>query len=157
MAERLSTGLADAINTVGSVKDIMDLGVIEIRSGSQPASADDAEEGVLLMLLTVDSLAFTPGTGVNGLSMGTSVDGVLGKAAETWSGVGLAAAGSGGLVAGHFRWYDKNYTKGASTTAVRMDGAIGASAAYELQMSNTTIVEAVAAVVQTFNYTTTRS
>lgn len=153
MAERLSTGFANALNTVGSVKDIMANGIIEIRTGTQPADADDAESGTLLMKLTLNSAAFTPVTGTNGLNMGVSAAGVLAKAvAEVWSGIGLA-----GGIAGHFRWYDKNYTTGASTTAVRMDGSIGTSATYEMQMSNTTIVVDVAAVVQTFNYTTTRA
>jgi hypothetical protein len=40
--------------------------------------------------------------------------------------------------------------------AIRMDGAIGTTTAYEMRMSNTTIVEAGPSVVSTFNYTTTK-
>jgi len=158
MAERLSTGFANALNVTGCVKDIMVNGVIGIYGGaSQPATADAVETGTLLMLLTLSSGAFTAGVATNGLNMGTSTDGVLAKAAgETWSGVGLAAAGAG-TVATYFRWYDNDYVTGASTSAIRVDGAIGTSSTYEMQMSNTTIVEAVAAVVQTFNYTTTKA
>jgi hypothetical protein len=157
MAERLSTGLADAINAVGSVKSIMANGIIHIYSGAQPADADDAETGDLLMILTVSGGAFTPGSPANGLNMGDSSGGVLAKAAaEEWSGVGLPAAGIGTL-AGWFRWYDNDRVLGASVTARRFDGSVGPSIAYEMQMSNTTIVDAVAAVVQSFNYTTTRA
>lgn len=156
MAERLSTGYADALNVTGSVKSIMQDGVIRIYSGTQPTNADAAETGTLLMKLTLASGAFTPGVATNGLEMGTSTDGVLSKAAgEVWSGVGLAAA-STGTDAGWFRWYDNDETTGASTTAIRIDGAIGETSAYEMQMSNKTIVEGVEAIVNTFTYTTTK-
>ena len=158
MAERLSTGFANALNVTGSVKSIMANSYIDIYTGTQPASADAVETGTRIMRLTLNSGDFTPGTATNGLNMGTSTDGVLAKAAaEVWSGVGLAAAGSGGLIAGWFRWKENSDTGGASTTAIRLDGAIGTSSTNEMQMSNTTIVESVAAVVQTFNYTTTKA
>lgn len=157
MSERLSTGFANAINAVGSVKSVMANGIIHLYSGTQPADADLAETGNLLMILTQDSLAFTPGNAANGLNMDLSVDGVLAKsAAETWSGIGEAIA-STGTVAGWFRWYDNAREMGASVTAIRMDGAIGTSAGFEMQMSNSTIVADVAAVVQSFNYTTARA
>jgi len=157
MAERLSTGFVNAVNQTGSVKSIMQDGVIRIFSGTQPANADAVETGTLLMEITVDAGAFTPGVATNGLEMGSSADGVLSKAAaETWKGVGLAAA-STGTVAGWFRWYDNNRTTGASTTAVRLDGAIGATTAYELQMSNTTITEDGESIINTFTYTTPKS
>jgi len=156
MAERLSTGFADAVNAVGSVKTVMANSVIHIYSGAQPATADAVETGTLLMKLTVGSGAFVPGVATNGLNMGVSVAGVLAKAvAEVWSGVGLAAAGVG-VAAGWFRWYANDVITGASTTAVRLDGAIGASTSYEIQMSNTIIVDGGTSVVNNFNYTTTK-
>jgi len=157
MAERLSTGFADAVNAVGSVKTVMANSVIHIYSGSQPATADASETGTLLMILTVGSGAFVPGVSTNGLNMDVSTAGVLAKtAAETWSGIGLAAA-STGTAAGWFRWYDNAVVTGASTTAVRLDGAIGTSTAYEMNWSNTTIVEGVTATVNNHNYTTTKA
>lgn len=157
MAERLSTGFVNAVNETGSVKSIMANGVIHIYSGAQPANADAVETGDLLMKITVDAGAFTGGVATNGLNMGVSTDGVLAKAAaETWKGEGLAAAGTG-TTAGYFRWYDNNETTGASTTAVRVDGAIGTSSAYELQMTNTTIAENGPSTINTFTYTTPKS
>ncbi len=156
MAERLSSGFADAVNAVGSVKTVMNDSVIHIYSGAQPATADDVETGTLLMIVTLDSLAFVPGLPGNGLSMDVSTLGVLAKtAAETWSGNGLAAAGAG-TVAGWFRWYDNAVVTGASTTAVRVDGAIGTTTSYEMQMSNTTIVDGGPAIFPTFTYTTAK-
>jgi hypothetical protein len=251
MAERLSTGFADAVNTVGPVKTVMNDSVIHIYSGLQPATADAVETGDLLMIVTLDSLAFVPGAPGNGLSMDVSTAGVLAKTvAETWSGDGLAAAGTG-TVAGWFRWYDNavltgagaavaqvddvtvvnavdanvyaidvdgtvySHTAATSSTlitiadalaalipngvsdgiskvtitsatpgvaqsvtidgtttvgtdltvtaitanrvaAVRIDGAIGTTTSFEMQLSNTTIVEAGPALFPTFNYTTTK-
>ena len=153
MAERLSTGFVDAVNQTGSVKATMTNSVIHIYSGTQPATADAAETGTLLLILTESGGAFVSGAPGNGLNMGTSTGGVLSKAAaETWQGLGLAAA-STGTVAGYFRWYANTVVTGISTTAVRVDGAIGTSSSYEMQMSNTTIAEGGLSTVQTFTYT----
>lgn len=159
MAERLSTGFVDALNVTGSVKSIMTNFTIHLFSGTQPATADAAETGDLLMKLTLGSGAFVSGSPGNGLNFHTvSTAGVLPKApAETWSGVGEAAAGSSGTIAGWFRAYANTVVTGDSATAVRFDGRIGTDSTAEMQMSNTTIVEAVAAVVQTFNYTTVKA
>jgi len=156
MAERLSTGFADAVNAVGSVKAVMANSVIHVFSGTQPATADAAETGGLLMILTESGGAFVSESPTNGLNMDVSTDGVLAKdATETWQGVGLAAA-STGTVAGWFRWYANTVVTGISTTGVRLDGAIGSSGSYEMQMSNTTIVEGGPSTVNTFTYTTTK-
>lgn len=157
MAERLSTGFANAVNDTGSVKTLMANGVIRIYSGTQPATADAAETGTLLMKITESGLAFTGNSPTNGLNMGVSADGILAKdTTESWEGIGLAAA-STGTVAGWFRWYANAETTGISTTAVRVDGAIGTSSSFELQMSNTTIVEDGPCVINTFTYTTTKA
>lgn len=154
MAERLSTGFVNAVNATGSVKNVMANGVIHIYSGSQPATADAIETGDLLMIITKDSAAFVAGEATNGLNMGVSTDGVLAKAvAETWSGLGLEGAGTG-TVAGWFRWYANDVTTGASTTAIRVDGAIGTSSSYELQMTNTVIAKDGPTTISTFNYMT---
>jgi len=111
----------------------------------------------LLALITVSSGAFTPGESTNGLNFDAPSAGVLNKAAaETWSGVGLAAAGTG-TTATYFRFYDNDYDTGASPTGLRFDGAIGMSSTAELQMSVTTIVEGAPVVINTFNYTPPRS
>lgn len=154
--ERLSTGLVAAVMQTGSFKGSMANGIIHIRSGSQPASADDTETGTLLAEITLDGGVFVPITGTNGINFGTVVAGVLEKAAaEAWSGLGLAAAGAG-TAAGWFRFYDINETLGASTEAVRFDGAIATSGA-ELNMPNTTITEDGSVSIDTFGVTLPQS
>ncbi len=152
MAERLSTGFVNAIAATGSVKDVMANGVIHIYTGTQPTNADSAETGTLVMKITKDGGAFTPGVATNGLNMGTVTAGVLAKNSDTWKGTGLAAAGTG-VNAGWFRWYANDVTTGASSTAVRVDGAIGTSSSYELQLTNIVIAENGEATISSFNYT----
>jgi hypothetical protein len=153
MAERLSTGFVDALNVTGSVKTIMTNSIIGIYSGTQPDDADDIETGVLLAWITVASGAFTPGQTTNGLNLHTvSTAGVIPKAtAEVWSGLGIADG-----TAGWFRWYANARTTGASTSAVRVDGAIGTTSSYELEASNKTIVTGIPVIISTFLYTQKR-
>ena len=159
MSEQVSTGFADALNTIGSVKAIMDGGTVHIYGGaSQPVDADAAETGTLLMKLTKDRLTHTPGVATNGLVMGTSAAGILSKNGDTWSGVGLAAAGAEGILATYYRWYDVDVVTGISTTARRVDGAIGTSSTFEMRMiGSTLIVEGAPATVSTFTYKTKRA
>ena len=146
MAEKFSTGFRDAINQTGSVKATMALGFLDVFGGTKPTDADTTEGSSVL-------LPFTVSGGATGLSMGTSTAGVLAKAVEDWEGVGQAAA-STGTTATWCRWYDSNHTTGGpSTTAVRVDGSVGTGSSYELQMSNTTIVESNPASVSSWNFT----
>lgn len=156
MAERFSISHANAV--CAAVRTAYANGVLAIYGGaSQPADAENTEAGTLLALITVSSGAFTPGESTNGLNFDAPSAGVLNKAAaETWSGVGLAAAGTG-TTATYFRFYDNDYDTGASPTGLRFDGAIGMSSTAELQMSVTTIVEGAPVVINTFNYTPPRS
>jgi hypothetical protein len=133
----------------------MDGGTVHIFGGAIPVDADAAETGTLLMKLTKDGATHTPGSSVNGLVMGTSTAGVLSKNGDTWSGVGLAAAGAEGILATYYRWYDVDVVTGLSTTAKRVDGAIGTSTAFEMRMiGSTLIVEGAPATVNTFTFTT---
>lgn len=154
MAEKFSTGTRNAMLTGESFKDIFANGVCAIYSGTQPTDADAAEgAGSLLMLLTLSGGAFTPGSATNGINFGVATNGVLAKdALEVWSGLGLAAAGSG-TTATWFRFYDNDMVTGASTTARRFDGAIGTSTSYDMRMSNTTVVEDGPSTVSTFTVT----
>lgn len=131
--ERISTAYAN--EQLNAFAETFKNGVLAIYSGTQPASADDAETGTLLCLITRDGGAFTPGQPDNGLNFGTPSAGQIDKAAgETWSGTVLADG-----VAGWFRFYDNSYTTGASTTAKRFDGLVGAVGSTELQMNNTVL------------------
>lgn len=137
MAERLSTGLVNEMIGPGgqSMADALEYGVVRIYSGVQPAGADSAETGTLLLEVTKASAATTtPMTSSNGLSFDAAVGGISPKAdAEVWSGVGLADG-----AAGWFRFYDKNIVTGASTTAIRFDGNIATSGS-DMDMANTAI------------------
>jgi len=152
MALQLSTGLRTAwLGTTAltkSFKDMMKDGVIRIYSGSQPVDADAAETGTLLVLITLNSGSFTPGSPDNGLEFGDASDGVIAKAdGEVWSGVGLAEA-----TAGWFRFYDNNMTTGASTSAIRFDGSVGTSGA-QLILSNINITVGATITIDSFQIT----
>ena len=156
MAERFSISHANMLCT--AVRTAYANGVLAIYGGaSQPADAEDTEAGTLLALITLASGAFTPGVATNGLNFDAPSAGVLSKAvAETWSGNGLAAAGTG-TTATYFRFYANDYDTGASPTGLRFDGAIGTTSTAELQMSVTTIVEGAPVVINTFVYTPPRA
>jgi len=155
MPERFSTGHAQVV--CEAIASAYEDGVLAIFGGaSQPADTNSAETGTLLCLITLASGAFTAGVATNGINFGTPANGVLPKASgETWSGVGLPAAGSG-TTATYFRFYANEYVTGASTTAVRFDGAISTATTAELQMTVTTIVDGAPVVVNVFNYTPSR-
>lgn len=142
--ERLSTGYAN--EQLGHFKNAFQNGVLAIYSGYQPASADAAETGTLLCLITKDGQPFTGGSPENGLNFGTPANGVVDKVAEeVWSGTVLNTG-----VAGWFRFYANDYTTGESSTAKRFDGAISPSSSAELQMANTTLTKDDVAVINSF-------
>ena len=129
-----------------SLRDILAHGVMEIRTGSQPANADTAVSGTLLLLITKGSAAFTPGNIANSLIFDEPVAGVLGKAdADTWSG---AAAATG--TAGWFRFYGSDYVNTANQLC--FDGAVATSGA-ELNLSSTAIVLAATTTIDEFEIT----
>ena len=147
MAVKLSTGLKhQMLNAVrGSVTGTASLaaGVIYIYDGVQPTSPDDAPSGTLLAIITVGSGAFTWGVSTNGLDWDAPAAGVLSKAAaETWSGVGLAA--------GTARWFramgNATDNLGSSTTLPRLDGRC-ANAGAELNLVNTQVEVGVPVVI----------
>ena len=144
MAERLSTFYAN--EQLNNFKTAYANGVMAIYSGSQPATADEAETGTLLCLLTKDAQPFTAGDPTNGLNFGDPAGGVVDIApGEVWSGIVLQTG-----VAGWFRFYDNNYVTGESDTARRFDGAISPSSSAELQMANTTLTAGDTAVLESF-------
>lgn len=61
MPLRFSTGAVDALQEAGCLKEILWDGVVDVLSGAQPAGADDAETGTLLVRCTLASGAFTAG------------------------------------------------------------------------------------------------
>jgi hypothetical protein len=128
----------------GSLRDILKDGVIRLYSGAQPASADDAETGTLLVELTQSSLAFVAGAVANGLELGEAVAGVISKEfGEVWSGIN-----QNGGTAGWGRWYANTLDTGASTTARRIDFACGVSGA-ELNMTSTSLTALATTTIDT--------
>jgi hypothetical protein len=79
----------------GSLRDIFKRGVLQIYSGTQPASADFACTGTLLLTITNASGAFTAGAVANGLEFGVAASGAISKSSQAWSGVGLATGTAG--------------------------------------------------------------
>lgn len=146
---RFSTGLRNGILNATGIKEAMADGVIRIYSGAQPASADNAVTGTLLLEVTVNGGAFAHGTATNGLEFDAPASGILAKAAaEAWRGTGLADG-----VAGWFRFCANPVdTGGSSTTLARIDGSVGRSAA-DLNLSNVNIETGVPNTIDVFSIT----
>lgn len=135
MTIRLSTGLRNKLldgGSSGGIKGSFNLGFISIRSGSQPTTADVGATGDQLGIVTVG------GDGTTGLTFDAASAGTIAKAvAETWRFVGLIDG-----TAGWFRLYAPGDTiTNASSSAARLDGAIGTSGA-DLNLSNLAILAA---------------
>ena len=133
MAEKFTTGFVNSLMTT-FIQDFAN-GVLAIYSGTQPASADAAETGELLCLITNGGGAFTPGNPENGLNFEpTPTTGTASKAAgENWTGTALRDG-----TATWFRFYDNTYPTGASESAKRFDGRVstGSGSSTELQLAN---------------------
>lgn len=144
MTLRFSTGLGNALAGSSGFKEAFLNGVIELRSGTQPASADDAATGTLLALVTQDGGAFTPGSPTNGLQLGTPAARKVEKSG-VWGYTGLAPG-----TVGWFR-YRANAADagGSSSTLVRMDGSVGVGSG-DMQMAALAIALDQAGVVQDF-------
>lgn len=148
----VNTGEVFAAGTVlfcckgGSLKDTFKDGALLIYSGSQPASADTAVSGTLLLRITESAGAFVAGAFDNGLQFGAAASAAIAKAtAQAWQGLGLVAG-----TAGWFRLVGNATDAGAlSTTLPRIDGNVGTSGA-DLQMSTTTITVGATYTIDTF-------
>jgi hypothetical protein len=144
---RLSTGLrTNLAGTTGFAATFAN-GVIEIRTGTQPASADSAATGTLLGTVTLASGAFTPGSPTNGLTFAAAANGAVSKSG-TWSFVGIAAG-----TAGWFRLKGNGVDAGgASTTLPRLDGSVATSGA-DLNLSNIGIAIGAPTTIDSFTWT----
>lgn len=138
----------------GSVADVLMNGTLHIYSGSQPSNADAAETGTLLLKVTNASGAFVSGAGANGLLFAAAAsDGSIEKLAiQVWSGVGEAAAGASGTVAGWWRFYANTVTTGLSTTAIRIDGNCSTTSG-QMVMSSSTIKTGQTVTIDSFKIT----
>ncbi len=151
MTLRLSTKLRDNLAGATGFAATFANGIIEIRTGTQPATADAAATGTLLGTVTLASAAFTPGNTLNGLTFAAASGGAVSKTG-VWSFNGINAP-SPGLTAGWFRLKGNAADNDAlSTTLPRLDGSIAVSGA-DMNLSNITIVTDAPTTVDSFTWT----
>ena len=143
---RFSTGLrTNLAGSTGFASTFAD-GVIEIYTGTQPATADAAVTGTLLGTVTLGSGAFTPGTATNGLTFAAASGGSVSKSG-TWSFNGIAEG-----TAGWFRFKGNAVDAGGvSTTLPRMDGSVAVSGG-DMALSNIAITIGAPNTVDVFTY-----
>lgn len=157
MTLRLSTGLVNQLMDTGSFKSIFDNSggggnagcLIDIYTGSQPAAADDASTGTLLVTISVSGA----GTGCTfEASAGTNPGELEKNAAETWSGTAVATG-----TAGWFRLRRKaDAGTASSTTEPRVDGAIGTSG-QQMNLGSTTVTSGAPFVLSAAAFTLPRN
>jgi hypothetical protein len=136
---KVSTGLRNAILDTGSLKSALNLSKIRILTGTPPATADAAETGTLLSVITVNDT----GTGV---TLGAASGGAIPKnAGEVWKGTNLA-----GGTATYFRWVAAGDTGVLSTTEKRLQGTVGTSGA-DLNMSSVNLTAAAPQTIDAAN------
>ena len=144
---RLSTGLRTSLAGTTGLAAALANGVIEIRTGTQPASADSAASGTLLGTVTLASGPFTPGSATNGLTFATASGGSVSKTG-TWSFVGVAQG-----TAGWFRFKGNGVDEGGSSTSLpRLDGSIATSGA-DMSLSNINISIGAPTTIDMFTVT----
>lgn len=150
MALSLSTGLRNGMLNATGFKEAFTNGVIYIYSGAQPTNADAAVgSGTLLLKITLASGAFSFGSGTNGINFDAPASGVVSKAAaETWSGVGIAA----GVAAWGRLMGNASDSLGSSTTLPRLDFSVGTSGT-DLVLSNVNIAVGAPTTIDTFQFT----
>lgn len=121
MALHTSTGYEAMILGPHSFDSIFYNGAIEIRTGAQPATADDAATGALIGRITQQGGAWAPGNPANGLRFSRDGRYAVKNLLQEWVLKGLDTG-----VAGWFRLLPNTPDFGlASTTMPRIDGAIG--------------------------------
>jgi len=147
MTLRLSTGLRNNLAGATGFAATFANGIIEIRTGAQPASADSAVTGTLLGTVTLNSGAFTPGSPTNGLTFSAAADGAVSKSG-VWSFSGVVAG-----TAGWFRLKGNALDDDlASTTLPRVDGSVAVSGA-DMNLSNIAITIGAPSTIDTFTWT----
>lgn len=149
MTVRFSTGLRDGMLNATGLKEAFTNGTLYIYSGVQPASADDAVQGTLLLQITESGGAFAHGSATNGINFDAPSGGVVSKAAaETWQGNGVADG-----LAGWARLCANPTDAGGSSTALaRIDLAIAQSGG-DLNLSNTSITTSAPTSIGAFQIT----
>lgn len=137
MALRLSTGLRNACLDNG-INGRFNSGVLEIRSGSQPAAANDAPSGTLLASISLPADCFAAASA-----------GAIAKNG-TWQDASADATGT----AGWFRFRTTSDGGGSSTTDERLDGSCtGSGGGGDMEFDSTSIVAAGTVTINTYTIT----
>ena len=143
LSTQLRTNLAGSTGFAATFAN----GIIEVRTGTQPATADAAATGTLLGTITLNSGAFVAGTATNGLTFAAAAGGAVSKSG-VWSFNGIAAG-----TAGWFRLKGNALDDDSlSTTLPRLDGSIATSGA-DLNLSNIAISLGAPNTVDSFTWT----
>ncbi len=133
MTLRLSQGLRDS--QIGNVRTLFNGGILEIRSGSQPAAGNDAPTGTLLASITL------PNPGWSAASSGQIA------LTGTWQDASADATGT----AGWFRLRQSADGGGSSTTDERIDGTISATGGGgDMTLDNVSITAGQQITINTF-------
>lgn len=146
MTVRLSTKVRDNLAGTTGFAATFANGVIDIYSGTQPASADAAITGTLLGRVTLNSGAFTAGTATNGLTFAAASGGSVSKSG-VW---GFNGVDNG--TAGWFRLKGNALDSNAlSTVLPRVDGSIATSGA-DMNLSNIVIAIGAPNTIDSFSF-----
>ena len=125
---KYSTGFKNAALATASVKSEFENMVLKLYGGDIPATADAAEAGTLLCTIT--------GPAAANLNLAAAAAGgqIEKLSSQTWSGVAVATG-----TATHFRLETASDNQTESTTQKRIQGTIGVTGGFDLQMSSTSI------------------
>lgn len=137
---KLTTGARNGILESG-LDTQFNSGILEIYSGSRPATPDLAPTGTLLCSITLPADAFA-----------AAASGAKAKNG-TWSGVGAAAAAAG-TPAGWARFKQAGDTGTVDDTKVRLDCTVtGTGGGGDIELDNVSIAQAQAVNVSSFSIT----
>lgn len=138
-----------------SLAEALRYGVIAVYTGTQPATANDAESGTLLGYYTSGGGEFTPGSPANGIVLADAVAGTLNGVAGALVGlhssmtdVKCVPVASG--TAGWVRFYANDMVTGASSSAKRLDMACGVGVG-EFRLSSQTFTVGVDVALNTIS------
>lgn len=142
MTIRVSTGLRASLLSDYGLTAMMNYGVIEIYSGTQPDTASLAPTGTLLARITQNGTAFIASTTTGGLQLELAVTGGL-----TFTGVWRLKGVATGT-AGWWRWkWNAPDDDSDSSYYPRMDGTLGES----LILEDPSITPITDVVINDFN------
>lgn len=136
MSVTLSTGLRNAILATGFDPQF-DSGVLEIRSGVRPASANTAPAGTALASIPLPADAFAAPSGGSSAKAGTWTDAADAAGTATW-----------------FRLRKTTDLGTTNTTDVRLDGSCSMTGGGgDLVLDNTNIAAGQSVTVNSFTFT----